>query len=129
MAGEPIVVVDDNATNSKLLQVVLATEGYDVRVAADGSELAALLERFRPELILMDIQLPGLDGLELTRRLRANPSTRDILIVAVTAYAMKSDREQALASGCDGYLAKPIDTRTLPRIVAGYLAKGRAVQS
>jgi two-component system, cell cycle response regulator DivK len=126
MAGEPILVVDDNATNSKLLAVVLRAEGYQVRVAADGHELCATLADFHPRLIFMDIQLPGLDGLELTRRLRANPATRDIVIVAVSAYAMKSDMEQALANGCDGYLAKPVDTRALPGIVADYLARAQA---
>ncbi len=125
MAGEPILVVDDNATNCKLLQVVLRSEGYEVRSAADGNELCALLQEYHPRLILMDIQLPGLDGLELTRRLRANPATRDIVIVAISAYAMKSDKEAALASGCDGYLSKPIDTRTLPGLVATYLAHPR----
>ena len=124
MAGEPILVVDDNAVNLKLLRVVLATEGYDVRTAADGHELAHVLQTFRPRLILMDIQLPGLDGLELTRRLRADPATRDIVIVAVSAYAMKSDMERALSSGCDGYLAKPLDTRQLPGLVSDYLAAG-----
>jgi CheY-like chemotaxis protein len=122
MAGEPIVVVDDNAINSKLLQVVLRAEGYDVRVAADGNELLALLRDFRPHLVLMDIQLPGADGLELTRRLRADPATRDLVIVAVSAFAMKRDHELALAAGCDAYLAKPVDTRRLPALVAGYLA-------
>ena len=124
MAGEPIVVVDDNAINSKLLQVVLRAEGYEVRVAADGDELTALLREFHPRLVLMDIQLPGADGLELTRRLRADPATRDLVIVAVSAYAMKRDHELALAAGCDAYLAKPIDTRRLPGLVAGYLARG-----
>lgn len=125
MAGEPIVVVDDNAINSKLLQVVLRTEGYDVRVAADGDELAKVMRDFHPRLVLMDIQLPGADGLELTRRLRADPATRDLVIVAVSAYAMKRDHELALAAGCDGYLAKPVDTRSLPGIIAGYLAGAR----
>jgi CheY-like chemotaxis protein len=122
MAGEPIVVVDDNAINLKLLQVVLQTEGYDVRVASDGGALAALLREFHPRLVLMDIQLPGDDGLELTRRLRADPATRDLVIVAISAYAMKRDHERALDAGCDGYLSKPIDTRRLPGIIAGYLA-------
>jgi CheY-like chemotaxis protein len=124
MAGEPIVVVDDNAINSKLLQVVLRAEGYDVRVAADGDELTALLREFHPRLVLMDIQLPGADGLELTRRLRADPATHNLVIVAVSAYAMKRDHELALAAGCDAYLSKPIDTRRLPGLVAGFLARG-----
>jgi CheY-like chemotaxis protein len=128
MGGEPILVVDDNAVNLKLLSVVLSIEGFEVRTAADGHELAHVLQSFHPRLILMDIQLPGLDGLALTQKLRADPTTRDIVIVAVSAYAMKSDMERALASGCDGYLAKPVDTRTLPALIAGYLSgeRGRA---
>ena len=130
MAGEAILIVDDNATNLKLVRVLLAHEGYVVRTAEDATEMAAVLEGFRPQLILMDIQLPGLDGLELSRRLKADPTTREIIIVALTAYAMKGDEERALAAGCDGYLAKPIDTRALPGVVATYLqhaGEGQAV--
>ena len=82
----------------------------------------AVLADWRPRLILMDLQMPGVDGFELTRRLKADPATRDIVIVAVTAYAMKGDEERARAAGCDGYLSKPIDTRALPAQVEGWLA-------
>jgi CheY-like chemotaxis protein len=74
-------------------------------------------------LILMDVQLPGIDGLELTRRLKTDPATRDIKILGLTAYAMKGDEEKILAAGCDGYIAKPIDTRTLPRVIGHYLER------
>lgn len=121
MAGEPILIVDDNTVNLKLVRVTLALEGYNVRTATDAEEALAELRTFRPDLILMDLQLPGMDGLELAKRLKANDAMRDILIIAVTAYAMKGDEEKALAAGCDGYLAKPIDTRTLPAAVARYL--------
>jgi CheY-like chemotaxis protein len=121
MAGEPVLVVDDNAANLKLARVVLSLEGYEVRTATSADEALAVLQSFRPRLILMDIQLPGMDGLELTRRLKADPATRDTVILALTAYAMKGDEEKALAAGCDGYVAKPIDTRTLPEIVARHL--------
>lgn len=124
MAAEPILIVDDNPTNLKLVRVLLTVEGYDVREAADAAEALAVLQTFRPRLILMDLQLPGVDGLELTRRLKADPATRDVVIVALTAYAMKGDEQKALAAGCDGYIAKPIDTRTLPRVVAGYVGAG-----
>lgn len=121
MAGEPVLIVDDNPANLKLARVLLAGEGYEVRTAADAEEALAVLARFRPRLILMDLQLPDMDGLELTRRLKADPAGREIIIVALTASAMKGDREKALSAGCDGYVAKPIDTRTLPAVVATYL--------
>ena len=94
--------------------MLLLGEGYDVRTAGDAEEALAVLATFRPRLILMDLQLPGMDGLELTRRLKADPATRDIVIVALTAYAMKGDEERARAAGCDGYVTKPIDTRRCP---------------
>jgi CheY-like chemotaxis protein len=103
------------------MRVLLSMEGYDVRVATDAAEAIAVLATFQPGLILMDLQLPGMDGLELTKRLKSDAATKDMRIVAVTAYAMKGDEEKALAIGCDGYLTKPIDTRTLPAVVAGYL--------
>lgn len=123
--GEPLLIVDDNGANLKLARVLLANEGYDVRTAADAEEALELLASWRPRLILMDIQLPGMDGLQLTRQLKAHPATRGIIILALTAYAMKGDEEKAVAAGCDGYVAKPIDTRSLPQTVAAYLA-GRA---
>jgi CheY-like chemotaxis protein len=122
MAGERILVVDDNPTNLKLARVMLAGEGYDVRSAVDADEALALLESFRPRLILMDLQLPGMDGLTLTRRLKRDPATRGIAILALTSYAMKGDEQKALAAGCDGYITKPIDTRVLPQVIARFLA-------
>jgi CheY-like chemotaxis protein len=125
MAGESILIVDDNAINLKLLRLTLKVEGYDVQTAVDAEQALAVLAGFRPRLVLMDLQLPGMDGLDLTRRLKADPATRDAIIVAVTAYAMKGDEQRALDAGCDGYVTKPIDTRTLPDIVARFLAGGR----
>jgi CheY-like chemotaxis protein len=122
MSGEPILIVDDNATNLKLTKLVLADEGYLVCTANDAEEALRVLESFTPRLILMDIQLPGIDGLELTRRLKSDPQRRAIKIVALTAYAMKGDEEKARAAGCDGYVTKPIDPDTLPGIVAGHIA-------
>jgi two-component system cell cycle response regulator DivK len=119
--GDPILIVDDNPINLKLARVLLAAEGYDIRTAEDATEALAALEQFRPRLILMDIQMPGVDGLALSRRLKADLATKDIIIVALTAYAMKGDSERALAAGCDGYVAKPIDTRALPGIIVTYL--------
>jgi CheY-like chemotaxis protein len=123
MAHEPILIVDDNDLNLKLARVVLAGAGYQVRTATDGEEALRLLESFTPRLILMDLQLPGLDGLTLTRQLKAAPGGHNIIIIALTAYAMKGDAEKAVAAGCDGYVSKPIDVEALPRIVADYLAQ------
>lgn len=127
MVGAPILVVDDNPANMKLLFFVLSAQGYEVRTAADALEALEVLGTFEPRLILLDLQLPGMDGLELARRLRADPKFTHLLIVAVTASAMKGDEERALEAGCDGYITKPIDTRSLPKLVASYLAgPGRA---
>jgi two-component system cell cycle response regulator DivK len=125
VAGEVLLVVDDNAQNLKLARVLLAGAGYDVRTATDAEEALAMLATLRPAVILMDLQLPGMDGLELTRRLKADPERRDIAILALTAYAMKGDREKALAAGCDDYVAKPIDTETLPGVIADMIERRR----
>lgn len=122
MAGERILIVDDNAVNLKLARVLLAGAGYDVRTAADAEEALRALASFAPRLVLMDLQLPGMDGLTLTRRLKADPAWRQVVVIALTAYAMKGDRERALAAGCDDYVTKPIDTEELPRLVARRLA-------
>ncbi|HYX21622.1 MAG TPA: response regulator [Thermoanaerobaculia bacterium] len=123
MAGESILIVDDNPVNLKLARVLLTADGYEVRTATAAEEALDILKDFRPRLILMDVQLPGMDGLELTRRLKADPRMREVVIVALTAYAMKGDEERALAAGCDGYIGKPIDTRRLAAQVAGLLAR------
>ena len=127
MPGEPILIIDDNATNLKLARVLLAGEGYAVRTAADAESALVLLESFSPRVILMDIQLPGMDGLELTRRLKADPRTSGTVILALTAYAMKGDEEKARAAGCDGYVARPIDIETLPGVIAEHLARASGV--
>jgi CheY-like chemotaxis protein len=123
MAREPILIIDDNALNSKLAYLLLSGEGYDVRTAADAEEALSVLKTYHPRLILMDIQLPGMDGLELTRRLKADSATREIMIIGLTAYAMKGDREKIMAAGCDGYIAKPIDTRSLPGLISEYFER------
>lgn len=121
-AAIPILIVDDNPSNTKLLAFILSARGYEVRTAASADEALAILKGFQPRLILMDIQLPGMDGLTLTRQLKADPATRDIAIIAATAYAMKGDEERVRAAGCDGYVTKPIDTRQLPIDIARFLA-------
>ena len=118
MSGELILIVDDNAVNLKLARVVLQGAGYQVRTATDAEDALTVLTTLRPKLILMDIQLPGMHGLELTKRLKADPATKDIVIFALTAYAMKGDEEKARASGCDGYITKPIDIDSLPQVIS-----------
>lgn len=122
----PVLIVDDNPANLKLARFALEGEGYEVRTAPDGEAALTMLSEFRPRLILMDLQLPGVDGLELTRRLKDDPATAGIVIVAVTAFAMAGDRERSRRAGCDGYLTKPIDPILLPAQVAAYLAAAAA---
>jgi CheY-like chemotaxis protein len=114
MAGERILIVDDNAINLKLVAYLMKANGYTVDTALDAESAIEAIRSNLPDVILMDIQLPGIDGLELTRRLKADPATREIVIVAVTAYAMKGDQAKALAAGCDDYDTKPVE---LPRLV------------
>jgi len=119
--SESILIVDDNIDNLELTQILLEGEGFQVRLAEDAESALQILQTYRPRLILMDIQLPGMDGLELTRRLRRKPELRDVIILALSAYAMKGDEENALAAGCDGYITKPINTRTFVAAVRAYL--------
>jgi CheY-like chemotaxis protein len=116
-----ILVVDDNPTNLKLVSDVLESSGYEVLKAEDAEAALLVIERTQPRLILMDIALPGMDGLTLTRKLTSDPTTRDIRIIALTAFAMKGDDAKAREAGCDGYITKPIDTRALPGLVADVL--------
>lgn len=123
MPGETILVVDDNPQNLKLARLVLKTAGYVVQTANDAEEAQAALAAQLPALILMDLQLPGMDGLELTRQLKADPARCHVPILALTAYAMKGDEGRALAAGCDAYLAKPFEADVLisevQRLIAG----------
>lgn len=125
MSGETILIVDDNPTNVELVSYILGSSGYDTHAAADGNAALEMLKWLKPKLILMDLQMPGIDGLELTRRLKADAATRDIVVVALTASAMKGDEQIARDAGCDGYISKPIDTRTFLEVVGGYLGRGR----
>jgi CheY-like chemotaxis protein len=118
-----ILVVDDNPINLKLVSDLLTFEGYRVLKAEDGEQAAASVEAEPPDLILLDVDLPGIDGLTLTKRLKSDARTGDIIIVALTAFAMKADRQRAVAAGCDAYVTKPIDTRGLPAQVAELLQR------
>ena len=116
-----ILVVEDNEANQLLASSVLEREGYLVELAANAREAVERVTTNQPDLILMDVQLPGEDGLGLARRLKADPKTTMIPIVALTAHAMVGDREEALAAGCVGYIAKPINTRTFGEQIRKYL--------
>jgi CheY-like chemotaxis protein len=119
--GEQILIVDDNPTNLQLVQDLLTMEGYQIRTANSAQEALNVLATFNPKIILMDIQLPGMDGLTLTKKLKADPRYKNISILAITALAMKHDKKKALAAGCDGYIAKPIDIDELVSVVATYV--------
>jgi len=127
MSDAPVVlIVDDNALNLQLLSFLLAAHGYEIRTAADASGAQRVLDDVRPSVILMDVCLPGTDGLTFTRKLKADPRTRDIPVVAVTASAMKGDEEAARAAGCDDYVTKPFDTRAFPGRLERLLTARRA---
>jgi len=121
-----ILVVDDDQANLALAQALLEAEGFDVRVAADAMSTFEVLKTAEPALILMDIQLPGMDGWELTRRLKRNAATSHIPVIALTAYGRAGDEDRARASGFAQYVPKPISTRELPKIVRRHLAPARA---
>ena len=116
-----ILVVDDNPRNLKLAFDVLEDADYEVVEAVNAEEAQSMIDRNLPDLILMDIALPGMDGLTLTRKIRANERTKHMRIIALTAFAMKGDDQKALAAGCDGYITKPIDIHQLPVQVAEIL--------
>jgi CheY-like chemotaxis protein len=123
MSETPILVVDDNSTNLKLVSDVLEVEGYRIFRASDAETAQEIVRNTPPGLILMDIALPGMDGLTLTRLLKSDERTRHIIIVALTAFAMKGDEARAKEAGCDGYITKPVDTRMLSRAVAEYIRR------
>ncbi len=124
MRRRSVLIVDDNPLNLKLLAVVLGGQAFDVRTACDATEALRCLQQRPADVILLDLQLPDMDGLQLAQRLKADPVHRETRILAVTAYAMKGDRERSLAAGCDDYMSKPIDTRRLPRLVKRLLDGG-----
>ncbi len=112
-----VLVVEDNALNLKLIRDVLEHAGFTVLVAASGEAGVDIATRGGVDLVLMDLQLPGIDGTEAMRRIRAHPVSRELPVVAVTAFAMPADREQVSSAGFDGYIEKPISTRALPEVV------------
>jgi CheY-like chemotaxis protein len=119
--GRCVLVVEDNPLNLQLAQVVLEVHGFEVLEAHDAEECFAVLQERRPDLVLMDVKLPGKDGLEITRELRATPETRDLAVVALTAHGSAQYEQRVLEAGCDGYLTKPFNTRTLASQLEGFL--------
>jgi len=121
--SKKILIVEDNPQNMKVVLMTLRPHGYTFLQATDGEEALKIAARDKPNLIIMDIQLPKVSGLEVTRRLRQMPAFSHIPIIAVTAYAMKGDKEKVIEAGCNAYLPKPINTRQLPGLVAEMLLK------
>lgn len=111
MSAPRVLIVDDNAMNIAIAEVVLLADQFVVETAADGLEAMQKVLSFRPDLILMDVQMPGMDGLEVTQALKSHPATRHIRIVAFTALVMRGDEARMRAAGCDGYLSKPINVK------------------
>ncbi len=124
MTAGKVLIVEDNPVNLRLAQFLLEKRGFSVRQAGSGPECLAEMAREVPDIVLMDIQLPGEDGLAVTRKIRGDPRMAGVVVVALTAHAMAGDREKILGAGCDGYIAKPIDPQALPNEVARYLLHG-----
>lgn len=116
-----VLIVDDNEMNLELASFLLQRDGMTVATAADADTAFNEVAQFQPNLVLMDIQLPRTDGLEVVRSLRADPATRGLVLVAFTAYAMKGDEDRMLAAGCDGYISKPVDVERFAAQVRSYL--------
>ncbi|MBI4574369.1 MAG: response regulator [candidate division NC10 bacterium] len=121
MGVKRILLIEDNAVNRRLAQFLLKSQGYEVWEVTSAPEAFAALKERRPDLILMDIQLPGMDGLTATKQLKEDPATRDIPVLAVTSYAMKGDEAKAFEAGCSGYVTKPIDKKLFLETVAKVL--------
>lgn len=119
-----ILVVEDNPANMRVIGMVLRSRGYILLEATDGEEALVVAREGQPDLIVMDIQLPKMDGLEVTRRLRQTPQFKKTPIIALTASAMEGDRDKIIAAGCDEYVSKPVNTRRFPELVAEMLKRG-----
>lgn len=121
-----VLIVDDNLMNLELVSFLLQADGIEVASVPDAHSALRDIQSFQPDLILMDIQLPDIDGLTLTRQIKADPATRHIAVVAFTAYAMKGDEARMLEAGCDGYIAKPIEIASFTAAVRQHLARNLA---
>jgi len=126
---EKILIVEDHPLHMKLMEMTLRDKNYTLVKATDGQEALDMAVRERPDLILMDIRLPKMNGFEVTKKLRENPEFSHTPIIALTAHAMAGARESVIKSGCDTYLSKPVDTRQLPAVIAEMLLKRRGRNS
>ena len=124
-----ILIVEDNPQNMRLIEMTLRARGYTLLKATDGEQAVDMAVKEHPDLIIMDMQLPKMSGLDVTKKLRQMPEFANIPIIALTAYAMKGDREKFMEAGCDAYVSKPINTRELPEIIAGMLPRRRCDSS
>jgi len=122
MNGNTILIIEDNLLNLELAADLLESNGFVVASALTAEEGLRRARALQPDLVLMDFSLPGMDGLSATRNLKADPATRHLIVVGLTANAMKGDEQTALAAGCDGYLTKPIDTRSFIGAVTQFIA-------
>jgi CheY-like chemotaxis protein len=118
-----ILLVEDNETIRHAFTILLEESGYEVRQAASGGQALGVAEAARPDLILMDLGLPDMSGLDVTRRLKSNPATRDVVVVALTGRALETDQQACFDAGCAGYLAKPVDTEQLLRRIPEFLGR------
>lgn len=121
MAGEKILIVEDNPLNLELISDILEAKGYAITAAVTGTDALKQVDIEAPDLILMDIQLPGIDGLTVTGMIKKKPGLEDIPIIALTAHAMRGDEKKAREAGCDGYISKPIDTRAITKTIQSFL--------
>lgn len=126
MTGKKILIIEDNLLNLELATDLLEANGFVVSSAQTAEQGLWLARELLPDLVLMDFSLPGMDGLTATKNLKADPATAHLIVVALTANAMKGDEESALAAGCDGYLTKPIDTRTFIAAVTRFITSAGA---
>lgn len=129
MTRKQILIIEDNLLNLELATDLLEANGFVVAAAQTAEDGLRMAREILPDLVLMDFGLPGMDGLEATRQLKANPATRHLVVVGLTARAMKGDEQVALDAGCDGYLTKPIDTRTFIETITGLIASANLRRS
>ncbi len=129
MPKDKIMLVEDNPQNMKLLEILLRSKSYTLLKASDGEEALDMATREQPDLIVMDMQLPKMSGIEVTKRLRRKPVFSQTPIIALTAYAMRGDRERFLEAGCNAYLSKPINTRELPALIDRMLEENRKIDA